>query len=200
MSLAKPDVQKFMKRLRKTNPLKLSYYLVGEYGGKTKRPHYHIILFNARLDTIAPAWGLGSCHFGTVEAASIGYCLKYISKPTRIPQFKTDDRQKEFALMSKGLGLSYLTPAMTAWHNATDDRLYANLPDGKKCTLPRYFKERLFTQDKRNAISLHYELLHLQKLQEQKFPENFHRHYLNHKAAVQAAFKHQSFTLKSDKL
>ena len=32
---------------KNTTPLK--YYAVGEYGGQTKRPHYHIVIFNADL-------------------------------------------------------------------------------------------------------------------------------------------------------
>lgn len=127
MDLSKEDLQKFFKRLRKATvnhrhqahggyrgkvqpnecpeckaakPIK--YYAVGEYGGRTFRPHYHIILFNAVLELIQPAWDKGSVHYGTVTGASIGYSLKYISKPGKIPLHGNDDRQKEFALMSKG--------------------------------------------------------------------------------------------------
>ena len=48
--LSKEHCQKFLKRLRKQNDKyttkKLRYYLAGEYGDKTKRPHYHMIVFN----------------------------------------------------------------------------------------------------------------------------------------------------------
>lgn len=39
------DVKKYIKRLRKNTGVKLRYFLVGEYGEKTHRPHYHIIFF-----------------------------------------------------------------------------------------------------------------------------------------------------------
>lgn len=104
MTLNKKHMQDFMKRLRKRNQEKLKYFLVGEYGGKTKRPHYHLILFNAVLDTVQPAWELGSVHYGLVTGASVGYTLKYMMKPSKIPMHKNDDRLKEFSLMSKGLG------------------------------------------------------------------------------------------------
>ena len=116
MTTKKSDLQKFFKRLRKwhgknTTPLK--YYAVGEYGGQTKRPHYHIVIFNADLSHFERAWSidlkpLGQIHIGTITEASIGYTLKYICKDSQIPMHKNDDRQKEFALMSKGLGDNYL--------------------------------------------------------------------------------------------
>ena len=47
--LVKSDVQKFMKRLRKSlsqyNNEKIRYYLCGEYGPEHFRPHFHILLF-----------------------------------------------------------------------------------------------------------------------------------------------------------
>lgn len=104
MSLDKRDVQLFFKRLRKVNIEKLRYYLVGEYGGRTMRPHYHVILFNADLKTIQPAWAMGQIHYGSVAGASVGYTLKYMSKVNRIPLHRNDDRLPEFAHMSKGLG------------------------------------------------------------------------------------------------
>jgi hypothetical protein len=46
MSLDKSEFQKFMKRLRKAFPNKrIRYYMCGEYGEKSRRPHYHAILF-----------------------------------------------------------------------------------------------------------------------------------------------------------
>lgn len=41
----KSDVQKFFKRLRKACPsLEFKYFVTSEYGGRTHRPHYHILL------------------------------------------------------------------------------------------------------------------------------------------------------------
>ena len=45
-SLNPDDPTKFIKRLRKElAPHKIRYFLAGEYGNKTERPHYHIALF-----------------------------------------------------------------------------------------------------------------------------------------------------------
>jgi len=105
MSLSKRHLQLFFKKLRKVNPDKLKYYAAGEYGNVGRRPHYHILLFNAIPDTILPSWGNGSIDIGTVSAASVGYTLKYMCKPSRIPLHRNDDRLPEFSLMSKNWGL-----------------------------------------------------------------------------------------------
>lgn len=105
LTLRKADVQKFLKRLRKrqsgNNVSNIKYYAVGEYGGRTKRPHYHIIMFNAKLELIQPSWDLGSIFYGDVTGASVGYTLKYMSKQKRKKHDRSDDREPEFALMSK---------------------------------------------------------------------------------------------------
>lgn len=109
MSVKKRDIQLFFKRLRKAHPPgspALKYFAAAEYGGKTMRPHYHIILFNADIRLISDAWNLGSVHFGTVSGASIGYTLKYISKGQQVPLHENDDREPEFRLMSKNWGLT----------------------------------------------------------------------------------------------
>lgn len=159
MTLSKTDPQKFLKRLRKRNPdSKLKYYLCGEYGTKNMRPHYHLILFNARLDTIQPAWSvndvyIGDVHYGEVNEASVGYTLKYMSKLKQIPLHANDDRLKEFALMSKGLGDNYLTEAMKEWHKADlTERMYLNLKDGKKIAMPRYYKDKIYDENERDII------------------------------------------------
>jgi hypothetical protein len=105
----KRDVQLFIKRLRKAHVgnSTLKYYCVGEYGGATQRPHYHILMFNAVIELIQPAWKLGIVHYGDdrgVCEAAAGYCLKYMDKSSSVGKHHLDDRQKEFALMSKGLG------------------------------------------------------------------------------------------------
>lgn len=154
MTVRKVDVQLFMKRLRKANKgVVLKYYLAAEYGGKTWRPHYHLLLFNADKATVAPAWRLGDVHFGSVTGASVGYTLKYMSKPKRVPQHKNDDRQSEFSLMSKRIGVKYLTDRMVAWHKEdVANRCYCFV-DGKKVTMPRYYRDKIYSTADAEVIS-----------------------------------------------
>lgn len=119
------DVRNFMKRLRKLNAEPLRYYYCGEYGGTSMRPHYHMILFNASLQSLvgdklafqirngnilldgktnmaSDVWSLGHLTIGELNEASVGYTLQYMSKGHKIPMHRNDDRTPEFSMMSKG--------------------------------------------------------------------------------------------------
>lgn len=148
MTLNKRDVQLFMKRLRKLQTTKLRYYAVGEYGTKTMRPHYHIILFNLENEQHIPtAWTSGGVHIGTVSGASIGYTCKYIAKPGRIPLHRNDDRVKEFSLISRGIGKGYLSDDVVKYHKSDVTRNFVTLPGGVKNALPRYYRDRIYDDD-----------------------------------------------------
>ena len=44
------DFQLFMKRLRKYCGKEISFFMCGEYGEKTARPHYHACIFGYDFD------------------------------------------------------------------------------------------------------------------------------------------------------
>ena len=129
------DCQNYIKRLRNAqikftlNKLKcstrneaqklapkISYYTVGEYGTETKRPHYHMLLFNLIPDIkeqIIDQWkntytneSLGHVYIGTVTMQSILYTAKYMMKDFN----KKSEVQPPFSYMSKNppIGYSYL--------------------------------------------------------------------------------------------
>lgn len=155
-TLDKRDIQLFFKRLRKAHDVSnIKYYVAGEYGGQTNRPHYHAIIFNARLDLVQPAWDKGDIHYGTVSGASIGYTLKYMCKDSKKRYYGTkDDRATEFSLMSKGLGLNYINDKTSEWHKSDlDNRMYLPLMDGQKCAMPRYYKDKMYNEDERDKIA-----------------------------------------------
>lgn len=154
MTLRKRDFQLFMKRLRKLNTQKLRYYLAGEYGTKTMRPHYHAIVYNIDdIEHFNTAWQLGTVHVGNVSGASISYTCKYIDKPKRIPMHKNDDRLREFSLMSKGLGKNYLTDEILKYHRKDPkERNYVTREDGVKLAMPRYYANKIFTEQELETI------------------------------------------------
>lgn len=87
--LNKEDPQRFLKRLRKFLSqfgYKIRYFLIGEYGDKFGRPHYHMLLFNFphhAFDvqrTLEKNWSKGFVSIGEVTDKSIAYCTKYALK------------------------------------------------------------------------------------------------------------------------
>lgn len=193
MSLDKRAVQLFFKRLRRDHeragryyldePIK--YFIVGEYGGVSMRPHYHAIVFNACIDLFVdaehckelamfgcdgrrpvkcPQWKFGHITVGKVTAASIGYTLKYMMKRGKVPQHKNDDRLPEFRLMSKRLGANYMSDSMIQWHKEDlDNRMYVPIEDGKKISMPRYYKDKIYSKEERERLKEVYAAVMIEK-------------------------------------
>lgn len=170
-TLHKKHLQNYIKRLRndhvkyvseyfkcskkdvkhKAKPLR--YYAVGEYGSKTRRPHYHLILFNMDIANLAPItnqWKSGFADVGTVTSASINYVTKYMFK-----QFnrKTDKRTPPFSLMSKKpiIGQAYLENYGT--HHIESESLEVRDQNGHVRRLPKAYLRRLFI-NKEDRIEL----------------------------------------------
>lgn len=142
--LCKRDLQLWLKRVRKTGA-KVRYYAIGEYGSKTYRPHYHVLLFGEVSDeVIRNTWQLGQVHIGTVTEASVMYCLGYMLNG-RGWKMRVK-REPPFVTMSlrPGIGANYLTKEMIAWHRS-DRRNYALLYNEKR-HLPRYYKVKIFSK------------------------------------------------------
>jgi len=133
----KAEAQRWLKRLRKRlEGRRIKYYLVGEYGSKYGRPHYHVILFGVGIgerQDIQGTWNWGMVHVGTVTRESIKYVAGYIHgalKQTAMP-YPT----RPFALSSQGLGKAFCL------ENA--DQIRKNLGctiGGQHVGLPRYYR------------------------------------------------------------
>lgn len=131
-SLKPEDVRDWLKLLRRRiEPQKIRYFLVGEYGDVTSRPHYHVALFGYgncrygrsqygitksrvdccdRCDLIRDTWGKGHIYLGELNESSASYVAAYVTKKLTN---KNDERvQKvlggrypEFARMSLKPGI-----------------------------------------------------------------------------------------------
>lgn len=142
-TLYKRHPQLFLKRVRKAG-YKCKYIIVGEYGSKTSRPHYHAIFWtDAPQEQLEKSWYYGNIHIKKVGRGSILYTLKYIIQPK---EGDNQVKQKTFALFSKGLGLAYMTSKMYYWHNPENNepKFYCII-GGRKVPLPRYYKGKIFT-------------------------------------------------------
>jgi len=151
MTLVKSDFQKFMKRLRKNSidGSNIKYFAVGEYGSDTYRPHYHAIIFNSNEVDIAKAWGLGHTHCDVVNGNTIAYTTKYMHKGRLIPMHSNDDRIPEFQLVSKGVGLNYISSGTKEFHVSDINRNYVIGDGGVKIPMPRIYRQKLFTEPQR---------------------------------------------------
>lgn len=107
----KKEIQKFLKRLRfNTEPNKIRYFGVGEYGDRSFRPHYHVIIFGLSMlssDTIGRCWKKGFFHLGEVNESSANYICGYVLKKTLKLEKKHPidyGKKDEFLICSKELG------------------------------------------------------------------------------------------------
>lgn len=98
-NLRPDDFTLFMKRLRKKLGDGISYFMCGEYGGRTYRPHYHAALFGEdfssdrsyygqsksgfplyRSESLDLLWGLGHVDIGDMSFHSAAYVARYTTK------------------------------------------------------------------------------------------------------------------------
>lgn len=113
-SLKKEHYQYFIRKLRKAiKPVKLRYYIVGEYGDTTLRPHYHAALFGtSNTDIISSCWKHGHVHFGSIQRESLQYNTSHITKgltnaKNPYVQKQLAGREPEFARMSLKPGIGH---------------------------------------------------------------------------------------------
>lgn len=122
------DVILFMKRLRyyissnhskinkygqKEFPL-LRYFLVGEYGPKKLRPHYHALLFidseevaSKIPDYVSKSWQYGICDVQlSASGKSAHYCAGYVNSFSFCPEVLKLPWTKAFTLHSSHFGAS----------------------------------------------------------------------------------------------
>lgn len=133
-NLVKREMQLFLKKLRKAlNGRKIRYFIVGEYGPRNLRKHYHVILYNVdgtdyhgnyeRLKRKIPIIpGDSDWHvihyiwekygFSKIEKPK-GGCFHYLSGYVAKISKRRDEIERaglepEFRMMSKGLGSEFI--------------------------------------------------------------------------------------------
>ena len=159
----KRALQLFIKRLRKRLASKLAYLACGEYGEKTERPHYHVLLYgydrqwrfrgddklhyhpcfqwngkvwNVVRGPLTDAWPHGHVTLGTASVQSARYIAGYTLKSNvgRLDGTHHDGRNASFFLVSRGIGKRYCI------RNAHQLRRELSIPkNGKRIGLPRQY-------------------------------------------------------------
>lgn len=169
------DIVKYIRVLRKHYGRKLRYYLVGEYGDKNGRPHYHIILFGMNfsedrrkhseshghvLYTSATAerlWGKGFVLIGDVTPESCAYVARYCLK-----KFNGEMAKEKYARVDKQTGEFYmLHPEFSRMSNRPgigrdfydqykDGNMFVRdsvIVKGKERSIPKYYDKCLDADD-----------------------------------------------------
>lgn len=158
------DIQKFLKRLRKAYRGKLRYFVAGEYGEQTARPHYHMILYGWRptdLENLykihhngyynskwlANLWGMGQVQIAQAVPETYRYVAGYVTKK----MYEIDGKKanayyelgqtKPFACMSLKPGLGdhyYQEHKAEIWRQG-----YIQCTNGKRAQIPRYYEKQM---------------------------------------------------------
>lgn len=169
-SLRKRHAQLWQKRLRFARPDdKIRFFTVGEYGKRTKRPHYHSIIFGTDFpdkrphsksgehqlyvsDELDAIWGMGHCYIGNVTKDSAAYVAGYvvdkINGEAALQHYSRLDPltgevvsvEPEFALMSRRPGIG------AAWYEQFKDDVFPSdtkVVKGKPGPVPRYYADKL---------------------------------------------------------
>lgn len=113
-TLVPKHAQDWLKRLRwHVEPRAIRFFLVGEYGDETFRPHYHAALFGVgRRDTalVEKTWGFGHVVVGDLTPASASYVCGYVTKKlTAVGDPRLGGKFPEFSRMSLRPGIGGLS-------------------------------------------------------------------------------------------
>lgn len=113
------DAQLFIKRLRKyiskISNENIRFFLCGEFGPKSLRPHFHIILwFNDRqisenlVSIVNQAWQFGRTDTQKVNKDCSQYVAGYLNSPHTLPRVYQTGKSKPFSNHSQFLGQDVL--------------------------------------------------------------------------------------------
>lgn len=169
-TLVPEHYQQWLKRLRlRVAPSRFRFFLVGEYGDVSERPHYHAALFgfptcesgDTRLyctkrpchwcAMVRDTWGFGNIMLGRLEDDSAGYMAGYVTKKmTHKDDSRLNGRYPEFGRMSLKPGIGYdalweiaNTLFMYELDSTLDDVPLALSHGQKQLPLGRYLRQRL---------------------------------------------------------
>lgn len=167
-SLDYSHYQLFMKKLRKRTGIPVRFFMCGEYGEQTERPHYHALLFGYqfpdlqywgksptghpvyRSALLESLWTFGNSLVGSVNKQSAGYVARYCMKKITGQAAETHygGRTPEFARMSlkPGIGAEYFRRYQSDIL-PNDYVVY----DGIKCPVPKYY-DKLYSGDNLDEI------------------------------------------------
>lgn len=166
------DFQLFMKRVRRRFRLRVRFFMCGEYGERTARPHFHALLFGVHFDDrsywrktevgfdvfrskiLESLWSEGNSEIGEVTFESAGYVAGYVHKKVTGPRAaahyeRLDSGTGEIWSLTPEFCRMSLKPGIGAgWLEKFRSDVFPRdyvVIRGVKCPVPRYY-------DKLNAL------------------------------------------------
>lgn len=117
-TLVPRDYQLWIKRLRRMlAPEKVRFFLSGEYGTLTRRPHYHAALFGLSAElgggvdglsgVVHESWGQGHTFVGELSWESAQYIAGYVTKKLGSQEVLDEGQRPEFHRMSLRPGIGF---------------------------------------------------------------------------------------------
>lgn len=150
----KSAMQGFLREYRRNFPPKdVRFYGISEYGKERLRPHYHLIMFHKGIydfteieRIVRKIWHSPEIAVGTLDEGAVVYCTTYCLTRKSIPPYLVPN----FRLMSRkpGIGYNYIQSTKD-WH-LSGEKFYVVDQNGFKQNLPRYYRDRIFSEDQRS--------------------------------------------------
>lgn len=156
------DIGRLKERIPLSPELRFKYYMTTEYGPNGGQPHAHSVYYGLPEDRylvsllFESVWKKGFCRVYDASPNTISYITKYLVNSKVCDSYDVRFQERPFSLMSKGLGLSYVD-RMGAWHRAEPGSRHNAVYHGEKSLMPRYYREKIFTESQREILRREYE-------------------------------------------
>lgn len=178
-SLVYKHIQLFLKKLRKQTKKQIRFFCAGEYGAITKRPHYHICIFNEnfrndryewkksnghqlwRSNDLERIWQHGNAYIGELTFESAAYVARYIcekitGKRAQMHYGSIDITTGELITKSPEFAHMSLKPGIAAnwlrlyWPDVANGKVITR---GRESVAPKYYRKYFRQHDKRHDIT-----------------------------------------------
>lgn len=159
-----------MKRLRKAHGGKIRYFVCGEYGDTTNRPHYHAIIYGCdfpdrvqhsknaqghvlwKSEALTRLWGLGHCLIGSLTYETAAYVARYVIKKVNGERAKTHYTRVNpvtgeiFEIAPEYINMSLKPGIGGDWYAKYKTDLFPSdfaVFKGRRLAVPRFYSRKL---------------------------------------------------------
>lgn len=156
------DCQKFLKRLRFHSKDKyneeIRFYGVSEYGPRTYRPHWHLLLFfnsdelsSVIQQLVSESWSYGRTTCELSRGGSASYVASYVNSNVCLPSLYLQHKEiKARSFHSKGYGNNHVFPAQATIHEL--DKMSSILLNGESISFNGKVKQIYPSRSYRHTV------------------------------------------------